>query len=1088
MRTKIGTRFLAFFVAVFACFTTIDAQTSKGTVAGTVTDPNGAVVAGATVDVVSNATNQKRSATSNDSGNYRIDAVDPGVYDVIVTTKGFKTRTTKGVQVSANLTSTLDARLEIGAESVVVEVTTGTGETLQTSEPVRGGNFSPRQVESLPSANLNPYDLARLLPGVVTATGGGQFGNASQFSINGSRPRGNNYLIDGTENNDISVTGPANIISNEDAVSEVSIQTGLFSAEFGRAGGGVFNIITKSGTNAYHGTLRWLLLSEALNAYNNSDGLNLLSKKGVFTENVFGGTIGGPLPLPNFGEGGPYFKSGRDKTFFFFGLQYDRFRSTTNFGAFRVPTVNGFNTLRSVFPAGTNPRVDLYLQAIGSARGIATLQTIDLGTGPNGAGAVIPRGSVETGTITIGAPSLSNDRQWVMRVDHRINDKQQLGFRYTDDDTISPNAAMNSPFFTRNFTGQSRNFLITHTWVMNSSLTNELRVSPYGLINFDFPISPGAPALAFTLPAITITGLSQIGINTNIPQGRRAKNYLVQDTMTWVTGSHTFRYGLEFLKQTAFQRQPFNIRGSFGFTSQSGGFTGLANYVDNFSGPSGSAGKNIGTPGYNPSLFRQSYFVQDTWKTTQNLTLTLGVRYENFGQPANNAFQFPAFAGFDPAAFLVPNKVKKDNNNFGPIVGFAYSPSFKSGFLGTLFGEKKSSIRGGYQVSYDTFFNNLLSNIAADSPNRPSVTFTGATTGRGTSPWYPDALAQTFTPGPLNTQTSVFNPNIRNPYTQRYSLGWQRELPHGFFMDASYVGTLGRKLFVTEDLNPLIAGVRRFPLLGIRRYRTSGANSNYDSAQFRLDKRLTKGLTATASYTWSKLIDQVSEVFATDTSASSLAVIPAYQGGLKLDRGLSDYDRRHRLAVSYVWNLPGPKEGILGQVLGGWRLAGITTFQSGAQFTLVNGSDRNGDGNNIERPNIGNPNASRNSRGAIVATAVCASGLQNPETATCVTPNDVYVYQVAANAGISSAMIGRNTEHSNWIKNTDISFFKIFKVKENLQLQYRVDTYNTFNHPQYTGIPSRTVAVASVPAGNYLNYRLLGASGRSVRMGLKIVF
>jgi hypothetical protein len=1066
------------------------AQTSRGTVTGIVTDPAGAVINGAAVELVNKSTNQKRSGTTNDSGLYRFDAVELGQYDLMIRASGFRPLTNTGIEVQANLTVTLDAQLEVGAEDVVVDVTAGPGELLQRSEPVRGGNFSTLQVQNLPQSGLNPYDLGRLLPGVTTATGGSQFGNASQFSVNGQRPRGNNYLIDGTENNDISVTGPANQINNEDAVAEVSVQTGLFSAEFGRAGGGVFNIITKSGGNGFHGTGRWLILSQRFNALTNSDRLSGLTKPSVFTENVFGGTIGGPLPLPHFGEGGPVVRSGRDRTFFFFGLQYDRFRSTTTFGAFRVPTNNGVAQLRALFPAGTNPRVDLYLNAIGSARGRTTLNNIALGTGPNGAGVNVARGSVETGLIGISAPSLSNDRQWVFRVDHKVNNRHQLAFRYTDDDSIFPATAMNSPFFTRDFAGKSRNFLVTHTWVLNPTLTNELRVSPYGLIDFTFPISPGDPPLAFTLPNIGISGLSAVGIATNIPQFRTAKNYLLQDTMTKVMGSHTFRFGVEFLKQTAQQRPPFNERGSFAFAT-GGGFTGLANFIDNFSGSGGNANINFGSPVYDPSLFRQSYFIQDTWKTTPNLTLTLGVRYENFGQPANHAFRFPAFAGFDPAQFLVPNRADRDNNNFGPIVGFAYTPTAKKGPFGWLFGDNKSVIRAGYQVSYDTFFNNLLSNIAADSPNNTSTTTTAPTSGRGSANFFPNALPSTArAPSPLDSQTSVFNQHIRNPYTQRWSFGMQRELPMRLFMDASYVGSAGRKLFVTEDLNPInpATGLRRFPALGIRRYRSSGANSDYHSAQLRVDERLSRGLTLTASYTWSKLTDQISEVFATDQTNSSLASVPVFLGGLQLDHALSDYDRRHRFTLSYVWNLPGPRKGFLGQTLGGWQISGVTVFQSGAPFTLLNGLDRNGDGiSTPDRPDLGNPNAPRNSRAVIVATATCASGLRNPDNSQCVTRNDVFAVQAAAGSGFPGpATFGRNTEHSNPVQNFDMSFFKIFRVRENLRLEYRLDAFNIFNHPQFSGIPGRDVT--NTLAGNFINYELTNGGGRSTRMGLKIVF
>ncbi len=559
--------------------------------------------------------------------------------------------------------------------------------------------------------------------------------------------------------------------------------------------------------------------------------------------------------------------------------------------------------------------------------------------------------------------------------------------------------------------------------------------------------------------------------------------------MTVVSGAHTFRFGAELLKQTAEQRPPFNERGSFNFVT-GGGFTGLANFIDNFSGPSGSANINFGDPIYDPSLFRKSYFIQDTWRVSQNWTWTLGLRYEDFGQPANNAFRFPAFAGFDPANFLIPNQVEEDKNNFGPIIGFAYSPSVDSGVLGWLFGNKKSSIRSGYQVTYDTFFNNMLSNIAADAPNNTSTTTTGATTGRGTSNFFPTAIPATPTaPTPLNSQTSVFNPNIRNPYTQRWSFGIQRDLPAGFFVDMSYVGSAGRKLFVTEDLNPIVTApnIRRFPSLGIRRYRTSGANSDYHSAQLRVDKRLARGFQATVSYTWSKLIDQISEIFATDNTGTSLASVAAFQGGLKLDRAVSDYHRSHRATIAYVWDIPGPKSGFLGQVLGGWQVSGITTFQSGAPFSLLNGADRNGDGLNIDRPNLGNPNAPRNTRGVINTTTCASTGFINPDTGACVTINDVYVYQVAANTGFPGpATLGRNTERSNPVENFDMSFFKVFRFSESVQLQYRLDAFNVFNHPQFVGVPARTVATTA--AGAYLNYDQITGGGRSMRMGLKLVF
>jgi outer membrane receptor protein involved in Fe transport len=1100
--------------------TSIAAQTSRGTVTGIVTDPQDQVVSGADVELKNPLTNVSRTTTTNDAGLYRFDAVDLGNYEVIIRAKGFKTSSTAGVASQANRITTVDVKMEVGTQEETVNVNAGVGELLQTSEPVRGGNFNAAQVQSLPSANLNPYDLGRLLPGVTTNLGGASFGNASQFSVNGQRPRGNSYLIDGTENNDISVTGPATQINNDDAVAEVSIQTGLFSAEFGRAGGGLFNVITKGGTNDFHGSVRWLLQSQWFNSLTSTEkGVSKLAELPVFTENTFGGTIGGPLPLPRFGEGGKSFFRGRDKNFFFFGLQWDRFRSSSLLNPV-IPTTAGFNALRTLFPVGTNPRVDLYLQSIGNFRGNPGQATtnVALGTGPNGAGVSVARGSIEFAQANVSYSAPANDRQWVLRTDHIINDKHTVSVRYTDDHNVTiKNTIAVTPEFVTDFGGNSRNFLVTHTWTINSSITNELRVSPYGLIDFQFIFPGDVTILSETMPNIAFTGsgVSTIGNATNLPQFRTAKNFLVQDTMTKVWGGHTFRFGFETLRQTARQRPPFNERGSFGFRT-GGGFNAFANFVDNFSGASGTAAKNFGIPFYNPNLLRKSFFFQDTWKKSADLTLTLGLRYEDFGQPANNAFKFPAFAGFDPAQFLVPNKVNEDKNNLGPVFGFAYAPHVKGGPLGWMFGEGQGVLRGGYQISYDTWFNNLLSNIAVDSPNNPATTIAAASSGRGNASFFPNALpAVQATPAITDSQTSVFNKDIKNPMTQRWSLGWQRELPWNLIMDMSYVGTAGRNLFVTEDLNPIIhpnltttacpnCG-RKFPAFGVRRYRTSGANSDYHSGQFRLDKRFSQGLLFTASYTWAKLIDQVSEVFNTNqTGGASTASYPAYLGGLITDRGVSDYHRGHRFTLAYVWDLPlfRGRNDWAGKLLGGWRINGITTFQSGAPFSILNGLDRDGDGiSGNDRPDIGNPNAPHNTRGII--DAACSTGFRSPELSAtagsgCVSRNDIYAVQVATNTGanllIPTSALGRNTERSNPVKNFDMSFFKTFRYNERLKFELRFESFNIFNHPQRTGLAGADVTntlginTSTGLPGRFLNYDFVSGGRRSGRVGLKIIF
>src|SRR5215510_5274636 len=272
------------------------AQTSRGTVTGQVTDQKGAVILGATVDLTNKGTNQTRTVTTNEAGIYRFDAVDLGQYDLKITTQGFKHYTAKDIQIQANRIATFDAQLEVGTTDIVVEVNAGTEAILQKSDLVYGGSSDTTLDNYMPTASLSGYDLARLAPGVVTSTGTTGFANGtSEFSINGQRPRGNNYLVDGVENNDISIGGPATEVTNRDAIRESSIQTGLFSAEFGRAGGGVYNAITKSGTNGFHGTAFEQIRSQVFNALTNRDRLGGLTAPPVFTDNDFGFTFGGPI-------------------------------------------------------------------------------------------------------------------------------------------------------------------------------------------------------------------------------------------------------------------------------------------------------------------------------------------------------------------------------------------------------------------------------------------------------------------------------------------------------------------------------------------------------------------------------------------------------------------------------------------------------------------------------------------------------------------------------------------------------------------------------------------------------------------------
>jgi len=1052
------------------------AQTSRGSVSGTVTDSAGAVIVGAKIELVNKNTGVARTTTTNGAGIYRFDAVDLGVYDLRITQTGFKQFVNTEIGIEANRTATIDATLEVGVGETVVEVSASAGELLTKDAPIRGGNLSANTVVSLPVSGLQPISLARTLPGVIQAIGTSTFGNGgqnTQFSVNGQRPRGNNYLLDGAENNDISVGGNAQAFNITDAVQEVSVQTSNFGVEFGRAGGGVFNVITKGGTNQYHGTAHWLYLSQRFNSVSNTAKLNN-TPKSVFSNNIYGFTLGGPVI--------------KNKTFAFGALQKDSFRSTANF-TYTAPTDDTVARLRTLFP--NNPRLNLYLGAVGDLRGTANPINLALGADPV---TNVDRGSVTFASAFIGLAQPSDSIQWLTRVDHNLSEAHRLSLRYLYDSSQTSPSNVTFPGYIQDFNGRSQNFLVSDTWTFSPTWTNEFRFS-YGRIGFNFPISDRSIALARTLPLISIPNISAPGIATNIPQFRFANNWLIQETQSKIVGRHTFRYGAEFLRQLAKQRPPFNERGSLTYTNATG-FSGFANFLDDFSGPSGASNKNFGEPVYYPNLFRHSYFFQDTWKATQTLTLTLGLRYENFGQPANGAFKYPAFAGFDPAQFLVPNKVNQDNNNFGPSIGLAWTPSFKSGPLGWLFGEGKTVWRGGFQISYDTFFNNLLSNIAADSPNSISTTFNGAGTGRGSTNFFNSLPATARVATPLDQQVAVFERNVRNPYTERWSLGFQRELPSKLLLDVSYVGTGAHKLFTSADVNVRQPnGQRLFPNFGIRRVRASEGNSIYHAFQALLDRRFAQGFQITGAYTFSRNLDSSSEVFATTANPANTSM-PTNQGGLALDRGLSDYHRSHRFTITYVWDIPGPQKGILSHPFGGWSLSGITTFQTGAPYSIANGFDRNNDGLANDRPDIGNPNAPINTRAVVAPTTganSCATGFRNPDalTLTCVTPNDVRWIE---GRGLPNAStVGRNTLFSKGVNNFDVNVLKTFRITESKKLEYRLEAFNFFNHPQFTAVPGASVVGTAGPSTNglpsrFLNKDYTNSGTRSMRMQLKFIF
>jgi hypothetical protein len=711
--------------------------------------------------------------------------------------------------------------------------------------------------------------------------------------------------------------------------------------------------------------------------------------------------------------------------------------------------------------------------------------------------------TVQTAIANRSASESTPDNNHQIRIDHAASDKQNLSFRWLyDSSTDTPNGFNNLPGFDNIFTGKTLTGSFVDTYVISPSWTNEFRFN-YGRINFQFP--SGAPDdFHENLPAYTIQGtpVTGWGLATNIPQGRVANNWQYQDTMSKVFGNHQFRFGVDILRQLAAQVPPFNPRGALTFNaSTTATASSFANFIDDFGGQGGALSRQFGVSRYRPNLFRHSYFFQDSWKMRPDFTLNLGLRYENFGQPANT-FSVASFTFWDPVNFAAPHKIKQDNNNFAPSVGFAWNPH-GSGFVGRLMGDGRTVWRGGFQVSYDSFFNNLLSNIAGSSPNLLGGAINSSqssTATRGTASFTNNfGSIQATPPTAQSTQQNLLDPNIRNPYSMHYSLGMQRELPWNMLMDVSYVGAENRKQFRSLDMNPIVPNstARLFPAVGIRTMRCSCTNSNYNALQANVTRRFSStpiGTVAlTHSYTYSHTLDSVSEAFATANTASSFQFVSQMFGPQNghLDYGNADFDVRHQYKMTFVWDVRGPKTGVLGQILGGWSLSGSPRFQSGGYFTMLNGVDRNGDGQTAtDRPDIGNPSAPLNTRG-IISTA-CSTGFRdgNSSTTVCVSPNDVHWLQ---GAGLPNARtVGRNTQQGNGIGVMDTNIIKHFKIREGMDLQYRLEVFNILNQANYVGttasVPGVTVNGSSTASFyNFLSLNTgpFGERSRNMRMALK---
>ncbi len=1080
---------LALMLVVFASFTM--AQTTKGTIAGVVSDKSGAVVAGATVTATAVAGGDTRTATTGQSGEYRLETLTPGDYVVTVTAPGFATTKVSGVVVRTSVITPNNVAMEVAGttETVTVEAA---ADTIQTESGELSKTISTEAIVDLPY-NQNPYSLALTLPGVSTVASRDSMTNGSGFSVNGLRPRSNNFLIDGFDNNDNGIAGQAFQPANTESVQEVTVLTNSYAAEFGRGGGSVSNLSFKSGGNTLHGAAWEQYSGAGLDALTSQDSvLNHLTRVPQYVNNTFGFRLGGPIK--------------KDKLYFFGTSQWSRYFGDPGAALLKVPTQAGYDVLNALAHSAdpvVSANAALLLQPLGSIRAAAPA------TNPDGTPASVaigdrpdcPACAVQYGYYRRTDKGKSISREWTGRVDYSgTNDN--LYVRYTDSRNDSnPDLFANPGALPAQDTlqgGPSRIFGTMWAHTFSPKLINEFRFSGQQ-IDFSFdPTSATAASAVSQLPTISLSSTLNFFwggyAQATFPQGRGHKTFQFQDAMSWNAGRHTIKMGADLALLLIQDKVPFN---SYGLLDVSRGgdcsaiglavCTDLANYLDGYAGPNGSFSRSFGNPRQNIGTNQQAYYFQDSWKARPNLTLDFGLRYEYQPYDALNSLQYPSVdrKTFMTDGVLTRKEVPTDKNNFAPRFGFAYTPNFWKG----LFGEQKTVLRGGYGMFYDAFFTNISNNVSSTSPNALGFNvYPGDYAGRG----YYDPLNTIATWAPVvdpKAYISSVDSNLKNPLIHQWNLNVQREVPLGMKAEVAYVGTRGERLWVNEQLNPGLNEWDENDQL-IRKVNSRGSISirgnRGDSIYHGLQSSLTRNVgwvQLRGSYTWSKAIDNQSEVFATSGGASRWQNTQDPRS----DRGLSAYDRTHRASVSYSVMPPTPwKHGAMGMIFGGWNTTGVISWQSGVPETIYfAGYDQNGDGEAYnDRPTLGNPNGTNRVGYSYDGVNYYDLLALVNEGEWIANPKDSYRYFYIDG---QNGNVGRNSFRYPGTWNFDASVMKDIKLPyaEGHMVQLRMDMMNAFNHPNL-GVAGFNGDVTDTEG--FLNIKNTRRGGRSLVLWLKYQF
>ncbi len=985
------------------------AQVITGSLQGIVRDQQGGVIPNVEVDITQEATNAHHATNTNASGAFRFDQLSIGQYKIQITSSGFKQVNTS-VAVGLGDATALNIQLQIGEPSQSVEVN-GQSALVQSDSAEVARGIEGSRITELPVVDRDPSKLLQLEPGVPAIVSD----KNGTYTVGGLRPRSTTYNVDGSSNNYDVSSGQITPVIME-AVAEMHVVTDVFSPEYGKGAGAVVDMVMRSGTNKLHGDLFEYNRNTILNAnpfFNNATAIG----RAPYNQNDYGATFGGPIR--------------KDKTFFFAAFEGINLRQSA-IQRLTLPS-NQYRTLDLTDPGSQagDPKVAAAIQ---------------------GVFARMPPCFATTETCIYSSNQASPINQYVgnLKLDHYLSSNDLLSGRLL---IRNYDAAQNTALIGLNLTQTTTNYnaAVTYHHIFTPNLVNEIIVTGAGYTqNIGVPPS--------SLPDVSISGYTGIGAASNYPQAFTNRNYEAVNNLSWLHGNHHFKFGLDFMHTSTVGEADFNSRGIYAVASLPSPY-GVADALTNFR--MGLAQQFVQDTGDFARQFANldlSAYAQDEWKVRPNLTINLGVRFEQQFAPnvSDTANGQTAYEAFNSQTFQFAH-ISNPLHAFSPFVGLAWDPR----------GNGSTAIRVGYRRAYDRLVLDFYDIGAILQP--PFIDSLGIALPQ--VPVIPLGNAVSIAKSAGLPISLMLDANaIKLPYADSWHVSIRQRVTGRGALEVGYMGTAGRDLPYTVASNRVdpTTKARANASFGLLQLVNSNAYSNYNGLLTKFTYNFAPTVYVTSQFTWSKALDIVHDAVAGFGSESSLAAQANFPGTQKpmldLDYGPAVFDRPLAYSGSVVYRTPNwIHQKFAGALLNGWNASTIVIVQSGIPFSVFAGADLNQDGVNNDRPDLVNPSA-------------LSTSYDNPS----------HVIPKSAFNGTATPIrignLGRNTFRQDGIANVDLSFSKQFSVTERAKLEFRSEFFNLFNHTRF-GTPVNTLTSATF--GQILTQ---DNSPRQIRIGLRLRF